>query len=308
MTKISLSALALAGALGIASTGCIKAMILNGTIAGTRTGSAAADTLSDYEVANSAAFAGLVQFEGFHYLSPENEDALFLLTKTWTSATFAFIEDQMEQAEDAEGTESELYKYHKARAIAGYERAIHYGVELLEMKNKGFETAKKNDDTMKAWLAGFDDPEKDAPNLFWAGYAWIARINVAKDDPAMVADLFIGVAMVERSVALDEKYMYGSGHTILGAYHARTALAELDEAKKELDRAIAISEGKLLLPKFQLGAKYYCMKADKDNYVKTLTEVVEAGDIFPKQRMSNTIAKRRAKRYLSKERMKACGF
>src|SRR5262249_6544507 len=168
-----------------------------------------------------------------HYLAPENEDALFMLTKGWTGAGYAFIEDQMEQAEDAEGTESELYKYHQARARAAYDRAVHYGITLLELKNKGFDKAKKNDQTMKTWLAAFDDPERDTGNLFWAGYAWIARVNAAQQDPAVVAELFVGVAIMERVIKLDDKYYYGSAHTIMGAYHARNAMAELDEAKRE---------------------------------------------------------------------------
>src|SRR4051812_29136216 len=118
MTRIGTSALALTALLALGGTGCIKEVLLNGQIEGTRKGSAAIDTLSDYEVANGIAFAGLGQFEGFHYLAPDNEDALFLLTKGWTGATFAFIEDQMEQAEDAEGTESPLYLHQQARAKA----------------------------------------------------------------------------------------------------------------------------------------------------------------------------------------------
>ena len=121
----------------LGSTGCIKQMLLNGQIESTRKASAGVDTLSDYEVANTIAFAGIGQFEGMHYLAPDNEDALFMLTKSWTGATFAFIEDQMEQAEDAEGTDEPLYLYQQARAKAGYDRAIHYGIELLEMKNRG---------------------------------------------------------------------------------------------------------------------------------------------------------------------------
>jgi hypothetical protein len=302
------SALVVLSSLAFASTGCIKQMLLDGQIEATRKASAGVDTISDYEVANSAAFAGIIQFEGMHYLAPENEDALFLLTKGWAGATFGFIEDQMEQAEDAEGSESPLYLYHQARARAGYDRAIYYGTKLLEMRNEGFEAAKKNDATMKEWLAKFDDAEKDAPNLFWTGYAWMSKTNIAKEDPAVVADLFIGVAMVERSLQLDENYMMGLGHVAMGAYHARTAMAELDDAKKRFDKALAMTGGKALVVKFQLGAKYYCMKADKENYVKYLTEVVQAGDVMPTQRLANTIAKRRAKRYLSKERMRNCGF
>jgi tetratricopeptide (TPR) repeat protein len=299
-------ALALAGALSLGTTGCIKQMLLDGQIESTRTASAAVDTVGDYEVANSAAFAGMAQFEGMHYLAPDNQNALFMLTKGWTGATFGFIEDLMEQAEDTDGTDSPMYIYQQSRTKAGYDRAIYYGTQLVEQKNPGFEAAKRNDGTMKAWLTGFD--AADAGNLFWLGYAWIAKTNAAKDEPAAVAELYVGVAIVERVLELDETYMFGSVHTVLGAYHARSATAELDEAKKHFDRAIEISKGKLLLPKVQLAAKYYCLKGDKENYVKTLNEVLEAGDTMPEQRLQNTIAKRRAKRYMSKERLKACGF
>lgn len=308
MIKATAQALGLAGLLALGATGCIKEMVLNGQIEATRKAADAIDTLGDYEAASTIAWSGVAQFEGMHYLAPDNEDALFMLVKGWTAATFAFIEDQMEQAEDAEGMSSSLYQYHKGRAKAGYDRAIHYGVELLEMKNRGFEKATKNDATMKAWLAAFDDPEHDAPNLFWTGYAWIARVNIVQEDPETVASLFVGVAMLERVNQLDDKFYFGNAHAILGAYHARNAMAELDEAKKEFDKSLQLTAGKLLLAKLQLAAKYYCIKGDRDAYVKTLTEIVESNDPFPAQRLINTIAKRRAKRYLGKERLKACGF
>ncbi len=298
--------LALAGALSLGTTGCIKQMLLDGQIESTRKASAAVDTVGDYEVANAAAFAGIAQFEGMHYLAPDNENALFMLMKGWAGATFGFIEDRMEEAEDTDGLDSPLYLYQQARTRQGYDRAIHWGTMLVEKKVPGFKEAQKNDDTMKAWLQGFD--VADVPHLFWLGYAWIARTNAAKDDPAMVAELYVGVAIMERVAELDGNYMYGSPHTILGAYHARSAAAEVEEAKKHFDKAIAIGEGKVMLPKVQLAAKYYCLKGDKENYVKALTEVVEAGDTLPEQRLQNAIAKRRARRYLGKERMKACGF
>ncbi len=297
---------ALVGALCLGTTGCIKQILTDGQIESTRTGSAAVDTVGDYEVANTAAFAGLAQFEGMHYLAPQNKNALFLLLKGWTGATYGFIEDLMEQAEDSDGLDSPMFLYQQSRTIAGYERAIHYGTELVEMKAPGFADAQKNDGTMKTWLTAFD--ASDAQDLFWLGYAWISRANAGKDNPELVGSLFVGVAILERVVELDDKIMYGSAHTVLGSYHARTTTAELDEAKKHFDQAIAITGGKLLLPKVQLAAKYFCMKGDKESYVKTLTEVIEAGDTMPNQRLQNTIAKRRAKRYLGKERLKNCGF
>lgn len=317
MAKISGAALALVCALGLGSTGCIKKLILDGQIEGTRKASAAIDSFSDYEVAQTAAYAGATQFEGMHYLAPDNEDALFMLTKTWTSMSFAFIEDQLEQAEDTEGESSALYAYHKARGVAAYDRALHYGLDLLKKHNPGFEAAKKNDAGMKAWLSRFTD-EQDMETLFWTGNAWIGRVNLLKDEPAEVAELFVGVAMIERVKELKHDYLYGSVHTILGAYHGRSPMAELDtcggkpncsDAKSEFDAAIAVTGGKALLPKLQLAARYHCTKGDKAAYVKTLTEVIEAGDTMPEQRLTNAIAKRRAKRYLGKDRMmRMCGF
>lgn len=309
MTKISVAAVALVGALGLGGTGCIKELVLDGQIEATRKAAAAMDGYSDYEAAQAAAYAGVSQFEGMRYLAPANEDALQMLVQTWTSISFAFIEDALEQAEDTQGESSAEYAYQRARAVDGYDRAIEYGKILLEKRHPGFKAAVKNDDTMRAWLAAFTDPDKDTEALFWTGYAWIGRVNILRDEPAAVADLFVGVAMLERAKTLEHDYMFGNIHAVLGAYHGRSPMAELDEAKKELDLAIAVTSGKALLPRLQLAARYYCTKGDKESYVKTLTEIVEAGDTLPTQRLTNAIAKRRARRYLGKDRMmRMCGF
>jgi hypothetical protein len=288
----------------VAASGCIKTAILNGQIKGTRDGSVAIDTLSDYEVARGIAFAGLGQFEGMHELAPDNEDALFLLTKGWTATTFGFIEDDYEAAADAD--DEVRADYHRARARAAYDRAIQYGIALLEMRAKGFDKAKINVASMKTYLAQFH--KNDAINLLWVGQAWLAKSNIAKDDPAVVAELHVGELLVERSIELDEPAAYAAGHAALGAYHARTAMAELDQSLRHFQRAIELTRGGALLAKFNLARTYYCMKGDKTSYEKTLHEVIDAGDVLPEQRLQNTIAKRRARRYLGKPRMAACGF
>ena len=305
---VELAPVALVGLLGMANTGCIKKMLLDGQIESTRKGGTAFNTISDWEVARRAASAGIAQFEGMHYLAPYNENALLMLTRSWSGMAFGFIEDEMEQAQDKYGEDAEMVQYHKKRAVAAYSRALFYGKKLLEMKAPGFDEAKKNVESMQAWLRNFDDPETDTENLFWVGQAWMSRVNLMKDDPSYVAELFIGVEIMKRSLELDPNWNYGAAHGVLGAYHARTAMAELDQAKAHFDKALAISEGKALLTKVNMAARYHCAKVDKDAYVATLTEVVEAGDTLPEQRLQNTIAKRRAKRLLAKWRMNACGF
>jgi tetratricopeptide (TPR) repeat protein len=291
----------------LCGTGCLKQIILDGQIASTRKASAALNTVGDFEVAQAAAQAGIATIEGLRYLAPENEDALFMLTRSWAGLSFGFAEDAMERAEDADGTGPD-WDYHKRRAEAGYDRAIWYGMQLVEKKAPGFKDATKNVATMTEYWKQFEDKE-DAELLFWLGNAWLGRAGVSKEKPELVSEVFIGVTMVERSVELDPDFMMGTGFVLLGAYHARTPMAELDEAKQLFEKAISKSDGKMLLPKVQLAIRYYCNKGDKENYEKLLNEVLAAGDGEPYQRLPNTIAKRKAFRWLGKERMRAnCGF
>jgi hypothetical protein len=295
-------------ALGLAATqaGCIKAMLTDGQISSTRKAAAGLDSVGDYEMVRAAVSAGLAQFEGMHTLAPDNEDALFLLTKGWTSYGFGFVEDERDiamLAGDDDGAE-----YHKKRARLAYDRAIFYGTELLGHHAAGFDAARKNEETIKSWSGAHFTDKSDAADLFWLGYAWLARVNVSKDDPSLIGELFVGVALLERSFALDPEYNHRSAEVALAAYHARTAMSEMDDAKKLFDDALAKTGGKTLVVQLNYATRFACVKGDKALYEKLIGEVLAAEDPDPAQRLTNTVAKRRAKRALSKSVMDDCGF
>jgi TRAP transporter T-component len=286
----------LAAGLSLTATGCLKKILTDGQIKSTLTGSAGAQTIQDYEVAKAMAFAGLGQFEGMHYLAPDNPNALFLLTRSWAGVGYGFIEDDYEIAYEKD--DEVMIEYQRARARAAYARARYYGVELLGHTAEGFDAARKNADTIRAWLRENFDSPKQAENLLWTGYAWIAHVAVSSDIPEILSELYVGVAMVERSVQLDEKVQYATGHTILGAYHTRPASEELGESMQHFQKALAINKGEFLPTKLNLAQRYYCAAGDRAKYEKTLREVVEAPDVLPEARLPNVIAKRRARRYL----------
>jgi hypothetical protein len=300
----------LAVALAAGSVGCIKQALIDGQIEGTRQGSSALDTIGDYELAQTATQAGLSQFEGMHALAPSNTDGLFLLTKGWTGYAYGFVEDELQVAEDA-GDEA-LAEYHRKRARMAYDRAVFYGLELLGHRASGFDEAKKSEPALAKWLAAHFTAD-DVPALFWTGYAWLARADLMKGDeeegPAFVADLFVGVAMIERSTALDPSFEHYAGLIALGAYHARTAMAELDESKRLLDTALAKTEGKNLMVELTTAVKYACVRGDGALYQGMLEKVLQAQDPDPYERLTNAIAKRRARRWLARKRAKdACGI
>ena len=288
--------LAAAAALLVSQSGCIKAILTNGQIAATRQASGALDTVGDFEMAKMSISSGLAQFEGMHRLAPDNTDALFLLTKGWAGYAFAFAEDDMETAQDK--NDDDMAAYNKKRARMAYERAVFYGLELLRHTDDGFEKARKNEGTFKKWLDDNFSSEDDAGNLFWTGYAWLGRVNIGKDDPALVGELFIGVAMLEKSVQLDPAYNHYAGTTALAAYHARTAMSEMDQSQKMFEDALAKTSRKALVIQLNYATRYACNKGDRALYEKLINEVLTADDPDPQQRFTNTIAKRRARRAL----------
>jgi hypothetical protein len=304
--------LALSIALSLGASGCIKKMMIDGQIDGTVEGAEAMNGTADYEVARSAASAGIAQFEGMHLLDPGYTPGYFLLVKGYTSYAFGFVEDEMEAAY-VEGKD-DLGDYHKQRARSLYTRAIGYGTQWMESQHEGFAAAEKTgaEDKIVAYIKQFDDKD-DAPMLFWTGYAWMARANVTKET-ALLGTIFVGRAMVARAVELQDDIEHGSGHVVLGSYEARTGFATLGEetfasAKKHFDRAMEITGGKLLLPKVQLARTYLCRGKDDSPgraqsfaaYTKALQEVLDADDPLPDLRLLNAIAKRKARRYISKK-------
>ena len=286
-------------------------MLIDGEIESTRRASDSFDTIGDYELALSATQAGLVRFEGMRALAPDSDDALFLLVKGWTGYASWFVEDEMEAAQDA--GDEQAAEYHRQRARMAYDRAVFYGLRALTRRVDGFDEARRSAPTLAKWLADHFTSKSDAPSLFWAGNAWASRVDLMKADdregPAFVADLYVGVSMLERALALDPAFEHFGALLALGAYHARSNLAELDQSKQLLDAALVKTEWKSLVVPFLYATKYACVKGDGPLYVDLLNRVLLAQDPDPYQRLANAIAKRRAKRWLGKRRAKdGCGI
>jgi len=128
-----------------------------------------------------------------------------------------------------------------------------------------------------------------------------------KDQREYVAKLFVGVAMLERSRQIDPELMSWGATSTLGAYHARSSMAELDEAKKLFDQAFEKIKG-LLLGVHLNYAQYACVTNNQSLYESMLQKAVSASDVDPELRLQNAVARRRAVRALSKPAMEECGF
>jgi hypothetical protein len=292
--------------LALSTTGCIKSMLTNGQISATREAAGSFNTIADYELARSAASAGLVQFQGMLELAPGNQDALFLLTSGWVGYGYAFPEDDFETATDA--GDDELAAYHQKRARMAYERGVFYGKQLMDKHADGFDQARLHNDTMKKWLADNFTSKDDVPDLFWFGYAWLARVNIAQDDADLVANLYVGVDVLERANELDPAFEHYGAEVALASYHARSAMGEMEQGHKMFEDALEKTQRKSLIAQVSYAQHYACAKADKALYEKLLNEVLAAEDPDPSQRLTNMLAKRRAKRWMSRKHEMDCGM
>ncbi len=289
-------ALVLAAALSLSSTGCIKAMLLNGQIEATRKASPALDTIADYELARAAASGGLAQLEGMHRLGPKNKDALFMLARGWAGYGFAFVEEEYEAA--VEGGKDALAEYHKKRAKNAYDRAIFYGLELMAHQADGFEDVKSDEKKLKDWLEKNFADKDDAGILFWTGYAWLAKTGLYRDDNDVMSMIYVATTLLERSRALDPDYNHHTATIAIASYYASSPmLGKMDQAKILFEEAIKSTGGKTLAAKFGYATRYYCALVQEAPYDALLKDVLEAEDPDPEQRLTNTVTKRRAVRW-----------
>ena len=291
-------------ALALFATGCLDRVVVDGTLHSTRQASGAFDTLSDLEVARIGAGSNLVQIEGLQRLSPDNDDARFLLLKLWTGFASAFIEDEWEQAYDRGDDDTESAQ--SARAREAYDRAILNGTALLERRLPGFAAATRNTETMKAYVAAAG--KDDAEPMLWVGLAWLSRGLVAQERTELVSELFVGVALLERSVELDPTLGWSMGLAALGAYHARSPDAELAQAKTLFEQALTQTHRTALSVQLLYAQSWACRAHDEKTYRALLQEVLAAGDVLPAQRLENTVARRKAARYLGAPRLARCAF
>ena len=279
-------------------------MLVSDAMKWTREASNVINTMHDFESAREAAYGGMGQLEGLHLLVPENDDGLVLLLKAWSGIAFAFMDDEREEALDKK--DEETAAYHEARARAAFKRARFYGEELLSHHAEGVKEAQRNADTLRAWLKNNFDDEKYAEPLLWYAFSIVGRVAFDLDNPETVAELWIGVETLEHVVKLDPGIENGTAYTMLGAAHA--GLKEWAEAKTDFDNALRIGGGRLVTAQLTMAERYYCPKRDKKNYFASLNAVLAAKD-FPEQRLSNVLAKRRARRYLdNKYWQQDCAF
>jgi hypothetical protein len=241
---------------------------------------AAGQSSADLELMAAAIPANLVLLDGLIRTDPRQE-LLVLGARLYFSYAFAFVED-----EDPE------------RAAPLYAIGRDYGRRALERdKRLRRALASGQPEELTAALARLD--EDDVPALLWTAAAWAGWANLSLDEPEAVADLPTIEALLVRTAELDEGFLYGIPHLLLGTFKAaRPPLlgGDPEAGRRHFERAAEIGDGKLLLaPVFE--ARYYARAIlDQELFERRLREVVATPvDVAPDIQLLNAVAIRKAR-------------
>jgi predicted anti-sigma-YlaC factor YlaD len=254
----------------------------------------------DPELVRDAIPFALKTMEALLAEKPGDEGLLTALASGFTQYAFAFVQADADAADLAGQV---------AAARAGRDRAKHL---YLRARTYGLRALRERHEKLDEKLLAGRDPQKillqleddeDVPLLYWTASAWTLAIANGKDDMSLVSELPIPIAMMERALALDERWGEGALHEFFVTYDATRSAAQgggPDRVRKHLERALALSMNKKLGPHVSYAEGVLVQAQDRAEFTRVLEKVLaaDAGEV-PKYRLANVLAQRRAKLLLA---------
>ncbi len=245
---------------------------------------------NDPELIRDAAPFALKLEESLLEKSPRHRGLLLATTSGFTQYGYAFVQLEADELETRDVAGAQALR-DRARQL--YLRARDYGLRGLRVPERGFERAVK--------CAG----KRDVPLLFWTAAAWGAAISISKNNPDLVADVPKVGALVDRALALDERFERGAIHTFLISYEmARPGLSAAEReqrARRHFERAVELSGGKLAGPLVAYAEAVCVQKQQRAEFEKLLQQALSIDvDQAPESRLANLVMQRRARWLLSR--------
>lgn len=183
-----------------------------------------------------------------------------------------------------------------------YELGRDYGTRALKQNHRfknGLDARKKISE-----LTDFLD-EEYAGALCWAGVNGGLSIMLSLDNPGTLIEMADIIAMIKRSLSLDENYFHGVGKIFLGAYYALVPSymglgGGVANSRKMFQKAREVTEGRFLFADLFEARFLATIVGDETLFEENLKRVISADPSEPKEaRLMNELAKVKARYYLS---------
>jgi hypothetical protein len=290
-----------AACLVIAGCGGVSEFAANTTAGFLADAAPAVRAYFDYDSAGQAAANGILQLEGLHRVSPNNERIALSLAQAYVAYAFGWVMDGQERAElDGDYVRAD---HEQARAYLMYTRAHQLLVNIMRKRDPEIDRVLVGDpEHLRAYLREhYPDRERDIELIFWCAVAWGSEITNAPSIDALI-ELPAAKVFAYHSLHLDARYENGGALALLGGFDAsypEPLGGNWKRGRKFFERALAVSKRRNQLHHINFARTYAINAQDKTLFVALMHEVIESGDQGDDVRLSNKVARRRAERYLS---------
>jgi tetratricopeptide (TPR) repeat protein len=254
----------------------------------------------DWESAGSATPAGIIQFEGMHLISPENEALTLMITKSYMAYAYGWVMDAFEVAQQQ--GDFEQAEHHKQRAFLMYSRARDLALRAVEKRDPEIrQSLTLPPKELAAYLDRKFDEDDMAP-LFWLMMSWTSAINNSphSEDLADMAQLRVIAAWV---IARNPGYEDAGALVFLGGFESSMPKAvggDPAKGKAYFERALELTQRRNQIVQINYAMLYAVNQGDRALFLSLMREIVETPDQGAPFRMSNKVARRRATRALQR--------
>jgi len=239
----------------------------------------------DLQIAQISIASNLKLIETLLRNNPENPHYLLLASMGYSSYSLGFVEsDSLE----------------RARFL--YERGKEYGMRILAAKERFAHALKGDLESFRQALSTFG--RGDVPAVFWTAVGWGSAISLNLTDPDAIAELPKVEAMMQFVLREEPSYFHGGAHFFLGTLagsRPKMLGGNPDSSRSHFEECLKINGGKFLMTYVYYARSYAVQTQDRELFGKCLDKVDSSSiDILPGARLSNAIAKNKAKLLRSK--------
>ena len=236
---------------------------------------------NDPATVRDGAPAYLLMIDGFIEDEPDNRENLIAGARLYSAYAAVFVDDPQ-----------------RARRLAAKARDYSRHALCLDYPRLCTVESRPYDEFVRE-LATIDDD--DVAALYTYGVTWAVWIEIQGGDWHALVDLPKVEAVIQRVVALNEKYENGEPYMFLGIMNSYLppAMGGHPEAGRAyFEKAIALSDGKDLSIKVEFARRYARLVFDKKLHDELLKEVLAADPVVRDLTLSNTLAQEQARKLL----------
>jgi hypothetical protein len=260
--------------------GCIQQIAINSIGGIMDSGFEVLNEEQDLNLAEKSIASNLKLLETIIKKDPDNTHYQLLASIGYSSYALGFAEDDSIE-----------------RARMFYLRGKEYGMNVLRHNAKFANAEGKSVEEFRAALASFT--KEEVPVVFWTAIGWGSAIRTDLTNPSAIADLGKVEAMMQFALEKDPTFFYGGPDFFLGTFYgSRPQMLGGDSAlsKKHFEECLRINGGKFLMVYIYYASSYAVQTQNREFFEQCLTKVDTTSlNVLPEARLSNAIAKKKAK-------------